>query len=721
MPTSTSSSTTVGDRQPSPLGSPNLFPSMSSSSTSTSFTPRPPSTTTSSPNTTRTAAKGATYLILIQVLSRLLTFLINQLLLRRLSPALLGASLQLELYCVTVLYFSRDSLRVALQRQVDAPSPPSAAASEEKKGDEVASKRKRGVGKRGNAQAVVNVACVPALLAVPLAICLAALYGSSSGSWLTWRGKPAATSSSSSSSSSWLPEVAWMFASLWTYALASVIEAAAEPCFALAQLKLRYEIRAAAETAATIARGIAAMGSVMWCEANGVEVGVLPFAAGQMAYAVVLLGVYVAGAWGVAGEEGCALTLRWLGGQGRKKGEGCVVESAPASVSFACDVFSVRVANRYGLLRNQKIEFFFSLFSRDISSLAFNIYLQSGLKYLLTQGDALIITSMASLSDQGAYALASNYGSLVARMVFQPIEESSRSLFARLCSSEGVDASRGKEQPTSHKNDVNDERKATGKKAHKKQERSNDLPQAAQILTQILHSYLLLSLLAVSLGPPIAPKLLELLAGARWSSPSNDESKISTATASSSARLSSASSVLAAYTFYIPLLSLNGITESFISAVASAADLRAQSRAMAACSLTFAGAAWVFLGRGDMGARGLVWANCVGMVGRVGWSGAWIWRWFAARREGLDVFDILPHLGTPVVAAVGAYAVRNPPVALLRFEAWLAGGLALLGGNNALLASLARDAVVAVGLVVAIGVCEWKFLRGWWGILRGGK
>ena len=63
------------------------------------------------------SAKGATFLILLQVASRALTFAVNQILLRFLSPELLGVSAQLELFSISVLYFARESLRVALQRQ----------------------------------------------------------------------------------------------------------------------------------------------------------------------------------------------------------------------------------------------------------------------------------------------------------------------------------------------------------------------------------------------------------------------------------------------------------------------------------------------------------------------------------------------------------------------------------------------------------------------------
>src|SRR3954470_10544401 len=63
------------------------------------------------------SAKGATFLILLQVLSRAFTFIVNQVLLRYLSPELLGLSTQLELYSISVLFFSREHIRVAVQRQ----------------------------------------------------------------------------------------------------------------------------------------------------------------------------------------------------------------------------------------------------------------------------------------------------------------------------------------------------------------------------------------------------------------------------------------------------------------------------------------------------------------------------------------------------------------------------------------------------------------------------
>lgn len=207
--------------------------------------------------------------------------------------------------------------------------------------------------------------------------------------------------------------------------------------------------------------------------------------------------------------------------------------------------------------------------SRPLLALALSLYIQSGFKYVLTQGDSILITTMATLSEQGAYALASNYGGLVARMIFQPIEESSRTLFARLCSSPaGVTRT------------------------------ESDISQAQVILRDIIKSYNILALVSWTVGPSLAPRLLHLLVGRKWTD-------------------TGAGDVLATYCYYIPLLAINGITEAFVSAVATSADLQRQSIFMGAYFFGFALAAYVFLGVLELGAQGLVWANCVNMVLRI--------------------------------------------------------------------------------------------------------
>jgi hypothetical protein len=183
--------------------------------------------------------KGASYLIFVQVFSRAITFVVNQLLLRLLSPELLGISAQLELYSITVLFFARESIRVACQRQTGSP------------------------------QAAVNVACLAVVVGAPLAALLAALYSSVQASG-----------------------VAYFSQALVLYAVACVIELLAEPAFVASQLSLNFGVKASAETLATVSRCFGTCAVALWANRTGDNLGALPFAAGQLAYAVVLLAVF---------------------------------------------------------------------------------------------------------------------------------------------------------------------------------------------------------------------------------------------------------------------------------------------------------------------------------------------------------------------------------------------------------------------------------------------
>jgi len=203
------------------------------------------------------SAKGASFLILLQIGSRALTFALNQTLLRFLSPELLGVSVQLELYCISVLYFSRESLRVALQRRADG------------------------------VQTVINLAYLALAAGLPISFFLAELYLRTG-----------------------TPKVPFLTQSLRIYGFAALVELLSEPSFVAVQQKMLYKVRASAEAAATIMKTSATVGMVLWASRRQTDLGVLPFAAGQMAYATTLLLVYVGRMAVVARSEGFSLLPR---------------------------------------------------------------------------------------------------------------------------------------------------------------------------------------------------------------------------------------------------------------------------------------------------------------------------------------------------------------------------------------------------------------------------
>ncbi|KAJ4349042.1 Oligosaccharide translocation protein rft1 [Ascochyta clinopodiicola] len=471
------------------------------------------------------SAKGATFLILLQVASRALTFAVNQVLLRFLSPELLGVSAQLELFSISVLYFARESLRVALQRQAHG------------------------------TQAVVNLAYLAVITGLPLTYLLAHL-------WLR----------------SDTPNVPYFVHALGLYCIATIIELFTEPAFSAVQQKLLYKVRASAESTATLLRCLGTCGSAILASFVGIDTGVLPFAIGQLAYASGLLVVYLYNMWPVARNEQFALLPKQL--------------SPTEDTSIA-----------------------FKYFSTPLLRLTASLTLQSALKYILTQGDSLLITTYTSLADQGSYALASNYGGLIARMLFQPIEESSRNMFAKLCASEPA--------PTTKDQNV----------GRQSQERKQNISQASKVLTIILRLYTIISLFAITLGPTLAPLLLSVVAGRNWSA-------------------TTASKVLATYCYYIPFLAINGVTEGFVAAVATNKELYAQSISMGFFFAAFAGSAWFFIGHLELGGSGVVLANTVNMALRILWNTWFIRRFFGQRKISFRLSDTLPSITSLAPAVV---------------------------------------------------------------------
>ena len=480
------------------------------------------------------SAKGATFLILLQVGSRALTFAVNQILLRFLSPELLGVSAQLELFSISALYFARESLRVALQRQSQGP------------------------------QAVVNLSYLAVFLGTPLAYLLASL-------WLQ----------------SDTPQVPYFTEALLVYCLATFIELLSEPAFSAVQQKLLYKVRASAESSATLLRCFGVCGSAILASRAGIDIGALPFAVGQLTYALALLAVYWYKTWPVSKADGFSL-------------------------------FPEQIAS------TRESPILLNYFAESLLRLTGSLTLQSTLKFVLTQGDSLLITALASLADQGAYALASNYGGLIARMLFQPIEESSRNIFAKLC--------------------ANPDSSSTSETTQRTEEemRKRNLAQASRVLLTILHLYAIISLFATALGPTLAPLLLSIVAGRKWSA-------------------TSASQVLSTYCFYIPFLAINGVTEAFVAAVATNKQLYAQSVFMGIFFVFFAGSAWLFIGQLNMGGSGVVLANTVNMGLRIIWNTWFVRRFFRERGVEFNVFGALPSLSALAPLVIVPTLMRARP------------------------------------------------------------
>lgn len=387
---------------------------------------------------------GASWLLALQIGARLGTFVLNQVLVRTVSPAVFGAAnVQLELVLSTVLALSREGTRALMLRRQDAL----------RRGDPM----------------LHNLALVPVWIGSVLSVAVGWVYVA----YLA----PAAL---------WAQSGAAVPLSVALYGLGAWLELCAEPLHTHALgLDAYVSIRVAMEAGGLVAKAVvtavllqppclAAMQRRLasYVALSPMACALLAFAWGRVAYGATVLLV------GVACVRGRPRRWWW-----------------PTSAAAVWGDAPTRA------------------FLRVTTG-------QAALKLVLTEGEKLAAARLASLEEQGAYALASNYGSLVARMLFQPLEESVR---LRL---------------------------------------SQNAETAAWIGT-LLRLHVLFGTGLVALAPPVAEPFLRLIAGPQWAH---------------------AAPILGMYCWYVPVLGINGVVEAFVQSVAPARVLRRYSYVLLASS-----------------------------------------------------------------------------------------------------------------------------------------
>ncbi|EHA23648.1 hypothetical protein ASPNIDRAFT_207543, partial [Aspergillus niger ATCC 1015] len=305
------------------------------------------------------SASGTTMLIVVQLASRIFTFTANQLVLRSLPPAIMGVASQLELYFISILYFSRESIRMAIQRQPLQLKPLT--------------------------MSVVNMSYLSLALGFLFAMAFATSY--------------------IQLASREVSELPYYHASVIITSVASLMELSTEPFFTVVQQYMLHRQRAVVEMSAAFVKSLTTCLACAWASRTGHSIGVLPFSIGYLCYSSTLICGYILALPRVADEQKFSM-------------------------------FPTKIKSRS--------DYFMGRFSWPMIGLSTNVFFQSVVKHLLTQGDSMMLATMTSLEDQGIYALASNYGGLLARVLFQPIEESSRTLFSSLLNSGGSGNLRGR-------------------------------------------------------------------------------------------------------------------------------------------------------------------------------------------------------------------------------------------------------------------------------------
>jgi oligosaccharide translocation protein RFT1 len=455
------------------------------------------------------------------------------------------------------------------------------------------------------------VAFLPLILGLPLALATSFLYANVAG--VDTRSQP------------------HFNLAISMYAAAALMELLSEPMHNRAMGEVLTGIRVRAEGIGITSKTTMTC-FILWYdsrrETRSGDLALLAFAAGQLAYGVSVFASYL---------------------------------SHFREVSW----WSPRIASRkrFGVISE-----FYRSFDPQIMRLALTMTSQSLFKHVLTEGDKLILSWASPLQDQGGYAIAVNYGSLVARIVFQPIEEILRVYFSKTLSPP-KDIT---ETSITHKEDTV----------------RTSLQQAANALVSLLAIQSSLAVILVTFGSAYISIVLHILLPPRY-------------------LYTSAPSVLEAWIWYIPVLAVNGGLEAFVSSVAMPKDLNRQSRWMAGFSTVYISTAigLYALGFGD---KSLVYANIINLLARIVYALHFTSSYFAFRHAGdlLRWKDMMPTprliLASMLSSLVIHYYGRKRDIY----------GIVKAGGRTALLNRSVVTHVVLGCLLALICVTIWWMSSG---------
>ncbi|KAH7905716.1 Rft protein-domain-containing protein [Hygrophoropsis aurantiaca] len=339
---------------------------------------------------------------------------------------------------------------------------------------------------------------------------------------------------------------------LVTYALAAIIELCSEPMHNRTIGEHRTGIRVRAEGLGIAVKSVITYFILLYDSKQGLSTGryaLQAFALGQLAYSLLVFATYT---------TYLGFPSFWLG----RRNQSAIDPKAGAWHTLVSTYFDAETLR-----------------------LSMNMTYQSIVKHFLTEGDKLIVSWWSPLQDQGGYAVAVNYGSLVARIIFQPVEETCRVFFSKTLSSTKTSLDGSSSKPQSELD-------------------STAIRQASTALITLLSVQLVFSLLVVVFGSLYLPIFLHIFLPQRYLS-------------------TSAPHVLQVWVWYIPFLAINGGLEAFFSSVANPEDLSRQSRWMVAFSIIYIVSAMTFYNL-HLGDTSLVYANIINLVARICYTSQFI-------------------------------------------------------------------------------------------------
>ncbi|KAI8872156.1 Rft-1-domain-containing protein [Ramicandelaber brevisporus] len=523
-----------------------------------------------------TSMAGAKYLALL----RLITFVLGQFQNRAVNPETLGlVAVEFELLLSTILFLSREAFRTVLLRV------------------QLSTQGSRTKKQRDVNAAVTNMAYLPVLAGsfISLAVCVYRLWS---------------TSALDESSGSGLVSIAVI-----AYAVSACVELLIEPMYIHLQLRMRVGLMAAAEGAAAVIQCIVQLGLTLYIQSllsdtdgtkstlggySSAGLFTLAYAAGRLMYTFVL---------------GLVYSHHFL------------VNKPSAATDDGCESMMELLVPRK-IVSEDGGSFYY--IDREMLSLAYVFMRQSLLKHVLTMGDKIVLIKTGSDSQKGVYAMVENYGGLVVRLIFFPVEESSRMLFRRL-----LGQLKASDSPQVESKNVDEEK--------------SKVSLGLKCLTALIRLNVIIGAIFITFGPNFSTTFINLL-GDKWSR-------------------TNAAFVLSLFCLYIPAMGINGVTEAFVQSVASGDEINTQSFVMVSCTVAYLGCGYLLSTTMNSDevlgpAASMVLANIINMAMRISWSLGFAERYFRSfgvaktNERAISLNNVLPSKYALLTLAISFVATR---------------------------------------------------------------
>ncbi|XP_002730908.1 man(5)GlcNAc(2)-PP-dolichol translocation protein RFT1-like [Saccoglossus kowalevskii] len=438
-----------------------------------------------SSKTLASAARSATYNMVLQVIFRMTTFALNAFVVRYISKEMLGVvNVRLTLLYSTTLFVAREAFRKAC------------------------------FSKTSNAKwmQIINLLWCTVLLGLACGLSLAYF-------WVYFLEVPN-------------PETIPNYSvGVVVYTLSAVLELLAEPLYVIAQVLLFVKLKVIVEGLAVFFRSVLTVILVLFFP----HWGIITFCWAQLAFTILYVVLYY------------AYFINYIKTSGDK--------SFP--LKNTRDIFPKRNPGHKWT-------------DHTLAKLTWSFFKQGFMKQILTEGERYIMTFFGTInfSEQGVYDIISNLGSLAARFIFFPLEDSAYLFFAQTLE-RGIPV---KDQP----------------------KKSMDL--ASKVLEYLLGFVFIIGLTIAVFGYSYSHLLLHLYGGDDLSNGPGP-------------------TLLRWYCVYVLLLSVNGVTEAFVFAAMTTADVDRFNHKLLVFSGIFMFFSWYFAK--VLGSVGFILANCINIAVRI--------------------------------------------------------------------------------------------------------